>query len=128
MTADGRTLYVAAFGSSKVGVFDTASLENDTRQKLRKQLREGALDDREIEFDVAMNVGVEIMSPLAFPSYDFEMNFAARKLNILSSDHCEGKVIYWQSQALAAVPIKIRDFHVEVPVKLDGKDFTAIID
>ena len=40
-----------------------ASLENDTRQKLRKQLREGALDDREIEFDVAMNVGVEIMSP-----------------------------------------------------------------
>ncbi|GLQ91350.1 ATP-dependent protease ATPase subunit HslU [Dyella acidisoli] len=40
-----------------------ASLENDTRQKLRKQLREGALDDREIELDVAMNVGVEIMSP-----------------------------------------------------------------
>jgi predicted aspartyl protease len=72
--------------------------------------------------------GMEIMSPLAFPSYDFEMNFATRKLNILSSDHCEGKVIYWQSQALAAVPIKIRDFHVEVPVKLDGKDFTAIID
>jgi DNA-binding beta-propeller fold protein YncE len=27
---DGKTLYVAAFGSSKVGVFDTASLENNT--------------------------------------------------------------------------------------------------
>ncbi|WP_233840262.1 ATP-dependent protease ATPase subunit HslU [Dyella sp. 2HG41-7] len=40
-----------------------SSIENDTRQKLRKQLREGALDDREIELDVAMNVGVEIMSP-----------------------------------------------------------------
>jgi len=40
-----------------------ATLESDTRQKLRKQLREGALDDREIELDVAMNVGVEIMSP-----------------------------------------------------------------
>ncbi|WP_114241897.1 ATP-dependent protease ATPase subunit HslU [Dyella sp. C9] len=35
----------------------------DTRQKLRKQLREGALDEREIELDFAMNVGVEIMSP-----------------------------------------------------------------
>lgn len=35
----------------------------DTRQKLRKQLREGTLDEREIEFDVSMNVGVEIMSP-----------------------------------------------------------------
>lgn len=41
----------------------TASVESDTRQKLRKQLREGALDDREIELDVSMNVGVEIMSP-----------------------------------------------------------------
>jgi len=39
------------------------SIESDTRQKLRKQLREGALDDREIELDVSMNVGVEIMSP-----------------------------------------------------------------
>ncbi len=30
VTADGSTLYVAAFGSSKIGVFDTAALENDT--------------------------------------------------------------------------------------------------
>jgi DNA-binding beta-propeller fold protein YncE len=30
VTSDGKTLYVAAFGSSKVGVFDTASLERDT--------------------------------------------------------------------------------------------------
>ncbi|HEX7815812.1 ATP-dependent protease ATPase subunit HslU [Dyella sp.] len=37
--------------------------DNDTRQKLRKQLREGALDDREIELDFAMNVGVDIVSP-----------------------------------------------------------------
>ena len=40
-----------------------SSIESDTRQKLRKQLREGALDDREIELDVNLNVGVEIMSP-----------------------------------------------------------------
>ena len=30
VTADGSTLYVAAFGSSKIGVFDTAALEADT--------------------------------------------------------------------------------------------------
>ncbi|HZP27332.1 MAG TPA: hypothetical protein VFC99_00135, partial [Acidimicrobiia bacterium] len=30
VSSDGTTLYVAAFGSAKVGVFDTASLENDT--------------------------------------------------------------------------------------------------
>jgi YVTN family beta-propeller protein len=30
VTSDGKTLYVAAFGSSKVGVFATSALENDT--------------------------------------------------------------------------------------------------
>ena len=39
------------------------AIDSDTRQKLRKQLREGALDEREIELDFAMNMGVEIMSP-----------------------------------------------------------------
>jgi ATP-dependent HslUV protease ATP-binding subunit HslU len=36
----------------------------ETRQKLRKQLREGALDEREIEIEVrSMPMGVEIMAP-----------------------------------------------------------------
>jgi DNA-binding beta-propeller fold protein YncE len=30
VSPDGGTLYVAAFGSAKIGVFDTAALENDT--------------------------------------------------------------------------------------------------
>jgi ATP-dependent HslUV protease ATP-binding subunit HslU len=38
--------------------------DTNTRQRFRKMLREGKLDDREIELDiVAPNVGVEIMSP-----------------------------------------------------------------
>jgi len=38
--------------------------EQDTRQKFRKKLREGELDDREIEVEVrAMPMGVEIMAP-----------------------------------------------------------------
>lgn len=39
------------------------SLENDTRQKMRKKLREGDLEEREIELDVTQQAGVEIMSP-----------------------------------------------------------------
>jgi ATP-dependent HslUV protease ATP-binding subunit HslU len=39
------------------------AIDSDTRQKMRKQLREGTLDEREIELEVASNVGVEIMSP-----------------------------------------------------------------
>jgi len=38
--------------------------DNDTRQKFRKKLREGDLDDKEIEIDLAApQVGVEIMAP-----------------------------------------------------------------
>jgi len=41
-----------------------APRESETRQKFRKQLREGALDDREIEVEVrALPMGVEIMAP-----------------------------------------------------------------
>jgi ATP-dependent HslUV protease ATP-binding subunit HslU len=37
--------------------------DNRTRQKLRAQLVHGELDDREIEFDVTAQFGVEIMTP-----------------------------------------------------------------
>ncbi len=38
--------------------------ESNTRQRFRKMLREGALDDREIELELnAPSVGIEIMSP-----------------------------------------------------------------
>ncbi|HID81337.1 MAG TPA: ATP-dependent protease ATPase subunit HslU [Chromatiales bacterium] len=38
--------------------------ESATRQKLRKRLREGKLDDKEIEIEVeAMQMGIEIMTP-----------------------------------------------------------------
>ena len=39
-------------------------VDSDTRQKFRKMLREGKLDDKEIEIDIqALPVGVEIMAP-----------------------------------------------------------------
>jgi ATP-dependent HslUV protease ATP-binding subunit HslU len=38
--------------------------DSDTRQKFRKMLREGKLDDKEIEIEIqAMPIGVEIMAP-----------------------------------------------------------------
>jgi len=53
--------------SSGVGfttVSETDHRDSDTRQKFRKMLREGKLDDKEIEIDVqAIPVGVEIMAP-----------------------------------------------------------------
>lgn len=46
------------------GEAETASQDSDTRQKFRKMLREGQLDDKEIEIEVqTVPVGVEIMAP-----------------------------------------------------------------
>ncbi|MGB5333265.1 MAG: ATP-dependent protease ATPase subunit HslU [Woeseiaceae bacterium] len=43
---------------------EPAAKDSDTRQKFRKMLREGKLDDKEIEIEIqAMPVGVEIMAP-----------------------------------------------------------------
>ncbi len=45
-------------------VSETDDRDSDTRQKFRKMLREGKLDDKEIEVDVqAIPVGIEIMAP-----------------------------------------------------------------
>ena len=46
------------------GETEKADTDNHTRQIFRKKLREGELDDKEIEIDIAApQVGVEIMAP-----------------------------------------------------------------
>ena len=46
-----------------VGSGETQDAQADTRAKFRKRLRAGELDEREIEIDTAVNVGVDIMAP-----------------------------------------------------------------
>ena len=51
-------------GSTTVDIgAEPSARESETRQKLRRQLRAGELDDREIELDLAMGGGVDIMTP-----------------------------------------------------------------
>jgi ATP-dependent HslUV protease ATP-binding subunit HslU len=53
-----------AFGFGGATASETGRTDSDTRQRFRKLLREGQLDDREIEIEVsAMSLGVEIMAP-----------------------------------------------------------------
>ena len=54
----------AAHGVGFTAETDTASRDSDTRQKFRKMLREGKLDEKEIEIEIqAVPVGIEIMAP-----------------------------------------------------------------
>jgi ATP-dependent HslUV protease ATP-binding subunit HslU len=60
--AEDRILEILLPGPREPAAGD--GTESDTRQKFRKRLREGALDDKEIEIDVSTaHVGVEIMAP-----------------------------------------------------------------
>jgi len=42
---------------------EPSAADSDTRAKLRRQLRAGELDEREVEIETAINVGVDIMAP-----------------------------------------------------------------
>ncbi len=42
---------------------EPSAQDSETRQKLRRRLRAGELDEREIEIETAVNVGVDIMAP-----------------------------------------------------------------
>ena len=58
--AEDRILDILLPGSDGSIVSDTADA---TRQKMRKKLREGDLDEKEIEIDINVTMGVEIMAP-----------------------------------------------------------------
>ena len=61
--------------------------------------------------------------------FDADFDFAARKLNAFSPDHCEGKVVYWQAPKVAVVPIQLDDGnHVKLRMELEGKRVDAILD
>ncbi len=62
--AEERVLDVLLPPASTVGFSVSETPESSTRQKFRKKLREGDLDDKEIEIDVSVTpAGVEIMAP-----------------------------------------------------------------
>jgi hypothetical protein len=79
---------------------------------------------------------IGIIGPDILSSYDVSIDFGSDKLALLSPDHCEGKVIFWQADAVAVVPIEVGGVgsrtseygHIFVPVTLDGHKLTALLD
>ena len=70
-----------------------------------------------------------LVAPNLLRTYDLDLDFGSRKLNLISQKHCEGKVIYWSANAVAVVPIRVNpNGHVSVPVELDGRRLTAMLD
>jgi len=84
------------------------------------RLTEGFTTDRRI----AGNIGANILK-----QFDVEIDQAARKVNFLSKDHCKGKVVHWPHSDLIDIPLDVgKDGLLSIPVTLDGKELTAMID
>jgi hypothetical protein len=61
--------------------------------------------------------------------YDIDADFGSDKLRIFNQDHCPGAVMYWKAPgAVGVAPITIDNGHVTVPVTVNGKALTAVID
>src|SRR5262249_24411073 len=69
------------------------------------------------------------LAPDMLMNADVDFDFAANKLNLISQQHCDGKVVYWSAAKVAIVPFRLdTSGHVSFPMTLDGKRVNAILD
>jgi hypothetical protein len=69
------------------------------------------------------------LSPQILGAYDADFDFGHSKFNLISPDHCPGKVVYWTANPFAVVPITYPDVaHIRIPVMVDGKKVMATLD
>jgi predicted aspartyl protease len=60
--------------------------------------------------------------------FDLDFDFAKATLNLISPDHCKGKVAYWTKGDLGLVPFDYKDRSIQLTVQIDGKEVRAILD
>ena len=71
---------------------------------------------------------VGALGPDILQNYDVDMDFGGRKLQLISPDHCEGKVVYWTAPTVAVVPMRLaEDGKAVISVSLDGKKLEAVL-
>jgi predicted aspartyl protease len=79
--------------------------------------------------DFAMAGSDGLLGPDFMQNFDIEFDFAHAKFNIFAPASCPGKTVYWTKDAYVEMPMHVDDnWHITVPVMLDGKPVTAIVD
>jgi len=74
------------------------------------------------------DIGIDgTIGPDVLEHVDVELDFAGRKVNLISQDHCEGKVVYW-SDRFTETDFALSDQHIVIPMMLDGQEVKAIVD
>lgn len=93
-------------------------------------LQIGQLVGHELPFVVDPKLGVDgMLGPDLLRNYDVELDYANGTFILIDPNHCAGKVVHWNAQAVASVPMHVeRDSgHISIPVTVDGVKLTAVI-
>jgi predicted aspartyl protease len=91
-------------------------------------LKGGTFDFQIAPFDfpdeIAGLLGADVLG-----QFDISIDFGTHKMDVLSQDHCDGRVKYWKGQPLAVIPItRAASGHIIIPVLLDDHRVNAILD
>ena len=68
------------------------------------------------------------IAPDILANFDVEFDFAGKKMNLFSQDHCPGNVVYW-TKDWAEIPFRSPDnLHIELKMMLDDEPVEATLD
>lgn len=104
-------------------VVDTLTIGNNEAKHIHLLLDPGLTD---LQLDGTL-------APDLLQLFDVDFDFAHEKLNLFSSDHCPGKVVYWATN-YAEIPfsfVALSNFgtnHIKLQVALDGHELSAMLD
>lgn len=119
---------------SRRRLFDLAGNASNAQATLDR-LTLGERSEKDISMLVAPNPELGTSLPYdgllatdLFRDTDIDMDFGARRLTAFSTDHCDGQVIYWPADHVAAVPITVKRNLIFLPVTIDGHAFNAVLD
>jgi hypothetical protein len=106
---------------------------NRSAGQVRVDVGVGPLTDKGEDMIVTGFTGIDgIFAADFMQNYDIDIDFAGKKLNYFLTNHCDGRVVYWPAGIVSVVPFHgwntHGDSHMEVTVKLDGHEMTALVD
>jgi predicted aspartyl protease len=120
--------------SGEQRLFDLTGNVSDSKTTVRRLII-GSAERRNVLLGVAPNPDLGITVPYdgllatdLFVDADLDMDFGARRLTAFSTDHCDGRVVYWPANAVAVVPIAVNQNLITFPVTVDGHSVTAVMD
>jgi predicted aspartyl protease len=72
----------------------------------------------------AGSIGTDVLQ-----KFDVDFDFGMMVLNLISPNHCDGKIVYWSAPAIAVVPMRSGPYgEINFVMQLDGKRVNVNLD